>query len=133
MSTAAEESNLVTHARAELERIGQFKEDPEFAESIVGAVAAFAAYGHSGGSAGAGIAMLHELLQFKPLGPLTDDPDEWQHVGAQEPRTPTGTGEVWQSRRRSDAFSEDGGKTYYLVDDDPVTVHESEAASDRMP
>lgn len=126
--TTTSDSELVRHARRELEAIGQFKGDPEFADSIVKAVEAFAAYGHSGGSAGAGIAMLHELLQFHNLGPLTDHPEEWMHVGAQDPRTPTGAGDVWQSRRRADAFSEDGGKTYYCLDEEGQPVHEAEQA-----
>lgn len=122
---------LVEHARRELTLCGQFKEDPEFSESIIKAVAGFTSYGHSGGSAAVGIEMLHDLLQYKPLSPLTDNPEEWMEVGSQEPRTPTGTGQVWQSRRRADAFSEDGGLTYYSVDDwadnpDSFTIHTSQ-------
>jgi hypothetical protein len=123
--------SLVEHARRELELCGQYREDPEFAASIVKAVEGFVSYGHSGGSAGVGIHMLNDLLQGKSLSPLTDDPAEWMHVGEQTPRTPTGKGQVWQSRRQSDAFSEDEGKTYYLVDDwsdnsDSFTIHTSQ-------
>lgn len=94
-------SNLVEHAKRELERAGN---DPDFNESIIKAIQAFAEYGHSGGSAAFAIPMLGELLQFHNLTPLTDDPDEWIEVGDG----------VWQSTRRPDAFSNDGGVTYRL-------------------
>lgn len=108
-------SNLVDHAKAELEAVGQFKEDPAFAQSLVAAVAAFASYGgHSGGSAAVGIQMLNDLLQFKNLSPLTNDPEEWQEV----------TEGLWQSYRNSAAFSENGGKTYTVLGD--TTVYTSD-------
>jgi hypothetical protein len=113
-----EDSNLVRHARAELARTGN---DEEFNDCIIKAVAAFAKYGHSGGSASVGINILYDLLQFKPLTPLTNDPKEWNNVG---------TG-VWQSSRNPEAFSEDGGRTYYLLSerdnpDIPNKLHTSE-------
>lgn len=121
-------SNLVDHARRELELCGQYKEDPLFAQSLVAAVAAFASYpGHSGSSAEIGIEMLADLLRFKNLSPLTDDPEEWfEHA----PGTYDGTKGVWQNVRNGAAFSEDGGKTYYRIDepkneDGGLTVHTS--------
>ena len=48
---------------------------------------------------------------FEPLGPLTDDPDEWVEVADG----------LWQSRRKSSAFSCDGGKTYH-VNGEPDTI-----------
>lgn len=104
--------SLVEHATVELIKLGEFDEDPAFAQSIVAAVAAFASYGHSGGSAGIAIHMLHDLLQYKNLSPLTDDPDEWCDVAEYAPEQP-----LWQNRRRSDAFSYDGGKTYYTLEE----------------
>jgi hypothetical protein len=99
--------SLVEHAKRELDLCGQATEDPAYAASLVAAVAAFASYGHSGGSAGCAIGQLTTLLRFGTLSPLTCDPDEWMEVG-------DGT---WQSRRNPKAFSEDGGKTYYLLDE----------------
>lgn len=95
-------STLVEHAKRELARLGN---DENFNQTIVNAVAAFAQYGHSGGSAPYATAILNDLLQFKALSPLTDDPAEWNEVGEG----------VWQNSRNSEAFSTDGGKTYYLV------------------
>ena len=109
----------VEHAKAELERLGQTAEDPEFAASIVAAVEAFFTYGHSGGSAEIGIEMLHDLLRGKALTPLTNDPEEWIDQAGSSGFP------LWQNRRQSDAFSTNGGATWYSVDD-PETIHESD-------
>lgn len=95
-------SNLVDHAKRELALI---ESDEAFIDAIVKSVEAFAAYGHSGGSASVGIHILNNLLQFKNLSPLTDDPTEWINHG----------NSTWQSCRNSEAFSNDGGITYYLL------------------
>ena len=110
-------TTLVEHARRELELSGQTAEDPSYAASIVAAVAAFASYGHSGGSAEVAIEQLHDLLRFRPLSPLTSDPDEWFDQG-EISGTP-----LWQNRRDSAAFSRDGGQTWYFVDDRAGTYH----------
>lgn len=103
--------SLVEHAQRELELSGQWSEDPAYSQSIVCAIAAFASYGHSGGSAMVAIAQLHALLQFKPLSPLTSDPDEWIDQSEASGRP------MWQNRRDPSVFSEDGGQTWYSVED----------------
>lgn len=110
--------SLVEHAQRELKLCGQFDEDPAYAQSIVAAVAAFASFGHSGGSAGIAIHQLTTLLQYKALAPLTADPAEWFDHGDG----------LWQNVRSSEAFSTDGGATYYLVDDPRREVHISAPA-----
>lgn len=112
------ESNLAAHARHELERCGQAAEDPVYAESIVAAVAAFASYHHSGGSAAVAQEQLRRLLAFEPLSPLTDDPAEWIDRSVESGRP------FWQSARDSKAFSEDGGKTYWTLEDHTVRASE---------
>lgn len=99
-------SNLVEHARRELELIG---EDPVYSASLVAAVAAFGSFGHSGASAEMARAQLHALLGFEALSPLSSDPAEWCDV-AEVSGIP-----LWQNRRNPAAFSEDCGKTYHLV------------------
>jgi hypothetical protein len=104
--------NLVEHARRELELSGDLAEQPEYAESILAAVAGFASYdGHSGASALAAVEQLGKLLRFEALSPLTDSPAEWVHV-AEQSGFP-----LWQSRRNSQAFSTDSGKSYYLLEE----------------
>ncbi|MGW7288963.1 hypothetical protein ACWGH4_26165 [Streptomyces sp. NPDC054847] len=115
-TTRAEESNLVAHARRELRLIG---EDPATIRGLAKVVQAFADMGHSGSSAHAATQYLERLLRFQPLSDLTTDPAEWIDRHA-EGMTPT---PLWQSRRNSEAFSTDGGKTYYLLS-------EQEAAGD---
>lgn len=121
--------SLIEHARRELDLCGQAAEDPAYAQSIVATVAAFTSYGHSGGSAMCAVEQLHTLLRFGTLSPLTDDPEEWQDVSEMSGR------EMWQSRRNPEAFSTDGGKSYYLLSeqtgattDGPTSLHRSAPA-----
>lgn len=95
-------SNLVEHAKRELELIG---EDPEWIKGYLNVIQAFADMGHSGGSASVAIPTINKLLQFENLAPLTVNLNEWNNVG---------TG-MWQNSRNSEAFSEDAGLTYYLL------------------
>lgn len=101
-----EHSNLVKHAIHELDLVDLFTTDPQFAHALVLAVRGFVSYGHSGSSAAVAKDMLMRLLNFKPLSPLTDDPDEWSDVSCfvGEP--------LWQNKRDSRVVSKDGGKTW---------------------
>lgn len=103
------DSNLVNHAKRELALLG---EDPEIIEGYLKMIQIFADMGHSGGSASVFIPVLNALLQFKNLKPLTDDPEEWQQLTQEVWPDPQAT---WQNRRDGEAFSKDGGKTYYLL------------------
>jgi hypothetical protein len=105
--------NLVEHARRELALVENGPDgDRAFADSLLRAVEGFASYdGHSGGSHAVAVDWLGRLLRFENIAPLTDDPAEWMHVGG-DIFPPDG---VWQNRRCSEAFSNDGGKTYYLL------------------
>lgn len=110
-------SRLVDHARRELTIVNQKvqsrdKYSDHEIEGFLKVVQAFADMGHSGGSAPFAIGIISDLLQFKPLTPLTDDPDEWQFHGEEVWGAPGG---IWQSRRNSEAFSINGGSTYYLL------------------
>jgi hypothetical protein len=98
-------SNMVEHARREL---GRFETDQRWIDDQLLVVQAFADAGHSGVTASIALAQLERLLRFQNLAPLTTDPGEWMDVGDR----------TWQNRRRSDAFSTDGGRTYYLLDDE---------------
>jgi len=109
------ESNLVAHARRELEAIG---EEPDTIVGYLKVIQAFADMGHSGGSASVAIPTINQLLQFKPLGPITNDPDEWYNHGRDMGGHPDG--DFWQNKRDGEAFSNDGGKTYYLLSERPL-------------
>jgi len=104
-----EESNLVAHARRELEALGN---GPEIDDHVIAMVKIFASAGHSGSSAFYTIELLQKLLSFQNLTPLTDDPEDWIFVAEEVWGSPGG---IWQNRRNGEAFSNDGGKTYYLL------------------
>lgn len=117
MTTQTEESQLITHARRELQRAGLFDEDSDYGgmlgTSVMKLIEAFDGEGRSGYSAMMAISLFRRLAQFQNLTPLTTDPEEWMNVSDMS------GSEMWQSVRRSDAFSTDGGKTHYLLDDNP--------------
>lgn len=120
------ESNLVAHARRELELIG---EEPETTDWYLRVVKECSSYGHSGESMSAAIPTLQALLYFQNLSPLTRNPDEWMFISED---LWGDTGGIWQNVRNSEAFSNDGGITYYLLSEnkDPSklrTMHKSEA------
>lgn len=104
-----EDNNLYRHAERELKLLGN---DVDYDEQILEIVKAFIKMGHSGGSAAYTIPLISKLLSYENLTPLTDDPDEWEFHG--EHMVPGSEG-FWQNRRNSEAFSMDGGKTYYLL------------------
>ena len=124
----AEENSLVTHARRELEVIN---EDPETIEKYLKVVQAFSDMGHSGGSVGVAVANLSRLFLYQNLKPLTDDPKEWSYISEDKW---DGTQGIWQNIRNGEAFSSDGGKTYYLLSEGRanngrITIRTSEKAS----
>ncbi len=104
-------SRLVEHAEYELRKAGLYDKDSDYggelAPCILEVVRKFSEYGHSGGSAGISIEILNKLLRFQVLSPITSDPSEWFEAAPS----------VWQSNRDPATFSEDGGKTWYNLDD----------------
>lgn len=98
---APEESNLVVHARRELELIG---EEPETIDDYLRVVRAFCSTDISD-VPGISVSVLTSLLLGQNLAPITDNPQDWIKVG---PNT-------WQNRRNGEAFSENGGTSYYLL------------------
>lgn len=119
------ESNLIIHANRELDKLGyprpsraqmRSKEwdgsyELQLRKSVMTIVEMFATQGHSGNSAGMVVSILHQLLQYKPLGPLTDDPEEWMQISEEL----AGGKNLWQNKRNSEAFSHDAGKTFYIL------------------
>lgn len=104
-------SKLVEHAKRELALLYPANENNDYGEllpkAILNAVEVWAAEGHSGFSHALALRIFNEVINFRPLTPLTDDPSLWEHAGEG----------MWQSQRQSSAFSHDQGKTYYLIED----------------
>lgn len=116
------ESNLIRHARSELQILGCNEEDIAQMCSIV---QAFADVGPSGGQAAWMIPILFKLLCFENLTPLSNNPNYWIEVGPG----------IWQSTRRSEAFSKDRGRSYYLLSEGgseatPYPIHISDLEND---
>lgn len=107
-TTATFPTNMVEHARRELEGIG---EEPDTIDWYCRVVAEFASYGHSGGSAAVTADMLGRLLRYEALRPITSDPAEWVDVSEMSGSP------WWQNARDSRAMSHDGGQTYWLVNE----------------
>lgn len=108
-------SAFTDRARAELQRAGAFTEEDDFyggmtGESVMQLVDVFSKQGHSGMSASLVSFLFKELVDGKPLSPLTNDPADWmdEHL--------LGPGQ-FQSRRAGSCFSDDGLKTYYNLDE----------------
>lgn len=120
------EEGLVDFAQRELELAGLFSKDSDYdgmlGRSVMKLVRAFAGQGHSGFSAMLALDLFKKLAGYKPLTALTDDPTEWMQVDGPDASEPYAEDHadrprLWQSRRRPDAFSLDGGRTYYCLDD----------------
>ncbi len=118
------ESKMTDWARNELQMAGLFDKDSDYegmlGEAVMDLLDKFSEQGHSGFSAELTASIFDRLVRWKPLSELTNDPNEWMEITEhQEARTPGLKGQVrvYQSRRSPDCFSEDGGQTYYSVDD----------------
>jgi hypothetical protein len=105
------ESNLILHARRELELIG---EEPETIEWYIRVIKEFSDFGHSGASAWFTTNTLERLLRFEPLAYITNRSEDWIHVAEEQWGRPGG---IWQNRRDGRLFSNDAGQTYYNVHD----------------
>ena len=107
--------SLVAHAKEELTRAGLFDRDSDYkgmiGEAVLELVEKFAEQGHSGFSAHLTLEVFQRVASFKTLTPITCDPSEWNYINDMQSEP------LWQNRRQCDCFSEDGGKTYYSVDD----------------
>lgn len=112
-------SNLVAHAIRELDIIGETSYDePSMRKCVLDIIRTFSEQGHSGFSASHLANLLDRLLRYQPLSPITDYAEDWMEVGPG----------VWQCRRDSECFSQDGGRTYTRLGDRD-TVHTAVSVS----
>ena len=118
-------SNLIKHAEFELKRAGLFDEGSDYGgmlgHSTMKLIKCFSEEGHSGMSASIQVDLFKRLASYKTLTPITDDPDEWMYISDERVGKP-----IYQSKRQPDLFSNDGGKTYYSVDDDKREIKVSD-------
>jgi hypothetical protein len=115
-------NKLMEHARGELLLLG---ESERTISAYLDVIQAFSDMSGVGSAPSEVIPIILKLLYFKNITPLTTDPAEWEEVGSASGRTKN----LWQSKRDPEAFSTDGGKTYYILserDIDPNSIHVSE-------
>ena len=99
-------SNLVKHAKRELEAVGMFDEDSDYngmiGTAVMELIELFSKQGHSGMSASIVRSLFDKVADYKPLSPITCEPKEWNN-------------DNYQNNRLSSVFK-DGkdGKPYYL-------------------
>ncbi len=101
-------SNLVKHAKEELDRAGFFDEGSDYdgmlGEAVLELIDCFAKQGHSGASAPLTIALFKKVAAFEPITPLTGEDDEWNEVGK-------GT---FQNKRACNVFKDADGQAYNI-------------------
>lgn len=108
--------SLIEHAERELDLAGLRNEgsiyDGMIGEAVLELVRVFAGQGHSGGSAEIATSVFNEVVRYRPLTPITSNPDEWMDVSAASGGNP-----MWQSTRNPALFSTDGGTSWYNIDE----------------
>ena len=108
---------LVTHAKQEMELAGLYDKGADYdgmiPEAVMEIVEVFAKQGHSGYSASIVRSILSKVLAYDTLTPVNSDPQYWMKVSDEHAHTKA----CWQSTRDPSYFSEDGGKTFYWLDD----------------
>ena len=111
-------SNLVIHAEEEMRRAGLYSPDADYGgmipEAVMKMVKCLADEGHSGMSHALTMEIFNRVANFKTLTPLTADPSEWMEVSEYYSKDHPA---VWQNRRQSSCFSDDGGKTYHDINE----------------
>lgn len=117
-ATPEKKSPLVAHAIREMKFVGLDLQDADYGgavyDKVLDLITMFSEQGHSGASAEIVGSLFYTLIQFRPLGPLTEEPSEWKEV-TKEVLTPEQIKEgqrIWQNLRSPSVFSRDGGKTY---------------------
>lgn len=110
------ESNLVRHARKELESAGWFDEDSDYdgevGPAVLNMVKQFTKNGHSGYSANLCLDLFRRVASYKLLSPINNPMDENEFID----HTDISNRLCYQSTRLNSLFSMDGGKRWYDID-----------------
>lgn len=103
--------SFVTHAKKEMELAGLYDRNADYdgniPEAVMALVEAHSKWGHSGGSHYVTLEIFNKLINYKTLTPINSDPTTWVEVSQG----------LWQSNRQGTCFSENGGQTWYDIDD----------------
>ena len=102
--------SMMEWAKRELDLAGyKASDDPDdvnnwMRNDVLKLLEMFVEQGHSGFSAKYAIKLFETLANWKPLSPLTGEPDEWTEVSA----------DVWQNKRASNIFKGEDGRAYWM-------------------
>ena len=103
-------SNLIEHARRELQAVGMFDHDSDYegmlGDAVMELVSVFSKQEHSGFSASMCINLFKTVASYEPLAPLTGSADEWVDVSE------VSEGTLWQNKRCSHVFKRGDGTAY---------------------
>ncbi|MCA9748784.1 MAG: hypothetical protein KC414_06740, partial [Romboutsia sp.] len=110
----------------ELDKAGLFSKDSDYdgmiGKAVMELINTFSNQGHSGFSAMWVNELFSKLSKYETLTELTSNEEEWVDIAkydlGDKPQI------LWQSKRNPACFSQDGGKTYYHVDN-PEIVKET--------
>ena len=107
-------SNLVEHAKIELELAGLLSEESDFyggmtGKSVLELMEVFSKQGHSGMSAPLVADLFKKLVNYEPLQPITGKNEEWNDVSEMMGEKNT---EYFQNKRESGLFKKNGIITY---------------------
>jgi len=109
-------SNLEKHAEREMRLAGLYDADSDYGgmipEAVMKMVKILADEGHSGGSHHLVMSIFNRVANFKTLTPIGSSTDEWFKHDYD-----IGGFDCWQNTRQGSIFSQDGGKTWYDLDD----------------
>lgn len=109
--TEDEPAELTVHIVNELTLLGS---DEETIEKFLKIVRLIDEIDSSSGPPFKFLNSYRRLIKEKNLTPLSDDAEEWEPIENVSEDYPDG---LWASRRNKEAFSEDGGRTYFLIVD----------------
>ena len=102
-------SNLITHAKKELELAGLFDKDSDYngmlGNALMELIKVFSDQGHSGMSASIVRSLFNKISDFKPIIPLTFKDDEW-----------CDTGDMYQNKRNGAVFKKTKDDKPYYID-----------------
>ena len=109
---------LIDYATKEVTLSGMLDEDSDYSgmagKAVLDLVKVFAKQGHSGFSAELVLTFFERVARFRPITPITSNPDDWMDVSSYSGKD---SPPLWQCQRDYRMFSNDGGKTWWNVDE----------------
>lgn len=108
---ALENYPLIAHAYRELDIAHLFDDEADIGACVLKMIETFArADLRATGAVDLVLKTFWDLAHRRPITGLTNHPIEWQDISAQAGRP------LWRNVRDNEAYSEDGGKTFYRLE-----------------